>query len=228
MRVVLIKLPNWKMNNLKSKKSGILVAPSVLSADFGILNEEIKSLEKYADLLHIDVMDGHFVPNLTFGAPVVKCIKTKLPMHCHLMVSNPESLIDDFAKAGASGITIHQETTPHLHGMIQKIKSLGVRAGVAINPSTPVWTLEDVIDDLDYVLVMSVNPGFGGQKFIEEALDKIAWLREMRPDIDIEVDGGVNDKTAKRIRDAGANILISGSYIFGAKDRKAAISKLRG
>lgn len=209
-------------------KPKVKIAASILSADFGNLNEDIKSVEKDVDLLHVDVMDGHFVPNLTFGAPVVRHIKTKLDMYCHLMVSNPEDFIEDFVKAGANGIAVHQETSDHLHKLVQEIKSHGVKAGVAINPATPVWTLEDIIDDLDYVLVMSVNPGFGGQKFIEETLEKIAMLRDMRPDLDIEVDGGVNDKTAPKIIEAGANVLISGSYIFGATNRAAAIKKLRG
>lgn len=205
----------------------IKIAPSILSADFGRLNEEVASIEKFADVLHVDVMDGHFVPNLTFGAPVVKYIKTKLPMNCHLMVSNPEELIESFVKAGASTITVHQEATDHLHRLVQKIKSFGLRAGVAINPATPIWVLEDIIGDVDEVLVMSVNPGFGGQEFIESSLEKISLLRGMRDDLDIAVDGGIDDKTAKKVVQAGANILVSGSYIFNSCDRKKAIEKLK-
>ncbi|MBU0982112.1 ribulose-phosphate 3-epimerase [Patescibacteria group bacterium] len=209
-------------------KHKVQIAASILSADFGELNKDIKSVEDKVDLLHVDVMDGHFVPNLTFGAPVVKCIKTKLPMICHLMVENPEDLIDDFAAAGAGGISFHQEVAPHMNRLVERIKSLRMKAGVAINPATPVWTLEDIVDELDFVLVMSVNPGFGGQEFIPEALEKVALLREMSPDLSIEVDGGVNEKTAAKIIEAGANILVSGSYIFSSKNRADAIKNLRG
>lgn len=204
----------------------IQIAPSILSADFGNLNEEMKSVESYADLFHVDVMDGHFVPNLTIGAPVVKCLKSALPLSCHLMIENPENFVEQFAKAGAATITIHVEAAKDLKAIISQIKSYGVRAGVSIKPKTEVSAIESVINDIDEVLVMSVEPGFGGQEFMENSLEKIAALRKMRPDLDISVDGGINDKTAKRVIEAGANILVSGSYIFGAPDRAAAIKSL--
>ncbi len=205
----------------------IKIAPSILSADFGKLNEEIASVEPYVDLLHVDVMDGHFVPNITIGAPVVQCIKSKLPLDLHLMIEHPERYVEDFVKAGAASITVHQEACRHLHRVIQQIKSLGVKAAVSINPATPLEMIEEVLDDVDMVLIMSVNPGFGGQKFIEGALGKIAELRKLKPDLDIEVDGGINAETAKKCVEAGANILVAGSYIFGAKDRQQAIQSLR-
>jgi len=206
----------------------IKIAPSILSADFGRLNEEIKKIEKYVDVIHVDVMDGHFVPNITIGAPVVKWIKTKLPLNCHLMIEHPENFIDAFAKAGAETIVVHQEVCPHLNKVIQQIKNAGCRAGVSINPGTPMEVLEEVIEDLDEVLIMSVNPGFGGQSFIESSLGKIAAVRELAPDIDIAVDGGINAETGRLCVEAGANILVAGSYIFGAKNRKKAIESLRG
>lgn len=205
----------------------IQIAPSILSADFGKLNEEIASVEPYVDLLHVDVMDGHFVPNITLGPPVVRKIQSKLPLDLHLMIEHPEQYIDDFVKAGAASITVHVEACKHLHRVIQQIKAAGVKAAVSLNPATPVEDIKHVLDDVDMVLVMSVNPGFGGQKFIPVALEKIRELRGMRPDLDIEVDGGVNAKTAKQCIEAGANILVAGSYIFGADDRKAAIESLR-
>lgn len=206
----------------------IKIAPSILSADFGKLNEEIASIEPYSDFLHVDIMDGHFVPNITIGAPVVRCIKTKLPLDCHLMIERPEDFIEDFVKAGAKSITVHQETCKHLHRVIQHIKSFKIKAAVSINPATPLEMITEIIDDIDMVLVMSVNPGFGGQQFIENALGKIIALRELAPKIDIEVDGGINAETAQMCIEAGANILVAGSYIFGAKDRKKAILSLRG
>jgi len=213
----------------------VKIAPSILSADFGRLNEEIASVEPYVDLLHVDVMDGRFVPNITIGAPVVKWLKTGLPLDIHLMIERPELLIEDFVKAaaaaGCSGknlsITVHQEECKHLHRIVQLIHSFGVKAAVSINPGTPLEMIRDVLDDVDMVLIMSVNPGFGGQKFIEHALQKIQLLREIMPGLDIEVDGGVNAETAKQCVDAGANILVAGSYIFEAKDRKKAIESLR-
>jgi len=206
----------------------IKIAPSILSADFGKLNEEIKTIEKYADLLHIDVMDGNFVPNLTFGAPVVSKIKTTLPLDCHLMVNHPETYVDDFVKAGASIITVHAETCPNLHRNLQQIKDHGIKAGVAINPHTEIDFLEFVAPLVDMVLVMSVNPGFGGQKFIESVLPKIKQIRKLYPKMDIQVDGGINAETAKKVIKAGANVLVAGNYIFTAKDRKVAIESLRG
>lgn len=211
----------------------IKIAPSILSADFGRLNDEIKSVENFSDMLHVDVMDGHFVPNITIGAPVVACIKSGLPLDCHLMIEHPEKYVEDFAKAGASSITVHQEACKHLHRVVQLIKSLKnkqgqpVKAAVSINPATPLKMIEEVLDDVDMVLIMSVNPGFGGQKFIDGALSKIAELRNLKPKLDIEVDGGINSETARMCVAAGANILVAGSYIFGAKDRKMAIASLR-
>lgn len=205
------------------------IAPSILSADFGKLNKEVASIEKYSDMLHVDVMDGHFVPNITIGAPVVRCIKTKLPLDCHLMIEHPEKYIDDFVKAGASSITVHQEAcAANLDAVLKQIRShRGMKAAVSINPCTPMEMIEEVLDDVDMVLVMSVNPGFSGQKFIDTALGKIMALRELKPKLDIQVDGGINAETARMCIEAGANILVAGSYIFGAKDRKEAIGSLR-
>jgi ribulose-phosphate 3-epimerase len=205
----------------------VKIAPSILSADFGKINEEIALVEPYVDWIHVDVMDGHFVPNITIGPCVVKALKTKLPLDCHLMIENPGKYVEDFVKAGVSSLTVHQEVVPHLHSVVQQIKDLGVKAGVSINPATPVDTLKDVLDDVDLVLIMSVNPGFGGQKFMPVALEKIKWLKERKPDLDIEVDGGINDETAAQCIEAGANVLVSGSYIFKAEDRIKAIESLR-
>lgn len=205
----------------------IQIAPSILSADFGKLNEEIATVEPYVDLLHVDIMDGHFVPNITMGPPIVSKIQSSLPLDLHLMIENPEQYIDDFVKAGAASITVHAEACKHLHRVIQQIKAAGVKAAVSLNPATPIEDIKHVLDDVDMVLVMSVNPGFGGQKFIDGALDKIRKLRSMKPELSIEVDGGVNAETGKQCIEAGANILVAGSYIFGAKDRKAAIATLR-
>ena len=207
-------------------KLKIKIAPSILSADFGRLDEEIASVEKYVDLLHVDVMDGHFVPNITIGAPVVRSLKTKLPLDCHLMIAEPQRYIKDFARAGANSITVHQETCTNLRKIIQQIKAYKVRAAVALNPKTPLKKILKVIDNLDMVLLMSVNPGFGGQDFIYSVLEKITALRKIAPKLDIQVDGGINPQTAKMCIDAGANILVAGSYIFGAKDRKKAIQSL--
>lgn len=203
------------------------IAASILSADFGELNKDIKSVEKYVDRVHFDVMDGHFVPNITMGAPILSKIKTKLPIEAHLMIENPERYIEDFVKAGATTIIVHQESTYHLHRLVHQIKDLGAKAAVSLNPATPLVMLEDILPDLDQVLLMTVNPGFGGQKFIDLVLPKIIELREACPDLDIEVDGGVDSTTVKRAVEAGANVLVSGSYLFSAKDRKKAIEKLR-
>lgn len=203
------------------------IAASILSADFGKLNEEIASVEPFVDMLHVDIMDGHFVPNITIGPPVVRKIKTGLPMDLHLMIENPENYVEEFVKAGAASITVHQEASTHLHGLIQKIKELGIKAAVSINPGTPLEAIEEVLDDVDMVLIMSVNPGFGGQAFIPSVLDKVVELRGLKDDLDIQMDGGINDKTAGDCIDAGANILVAGSYIFGAEDRKAAVESLR-
>lgn len=213
----------------------IKIAPSMLSADFANLTSEIKKVEQAgADMLHIDIMDGHFVPNLTFGPPVVSAIKkvTKMPFDVHLMVKNPEALIADFAGAGADIITVHAETAPHLHRLLQNIKELGLRAGIALNPSTSLSTIEEVLDIADMVLIMSVNPGFGGQKFISSAVNKIVRLKKMIDErklkIDIEVDGGINSNTARDVIKAGANVLVAGSAVYGAPDAAMAIKTIRG
>lgn len=213
----------------------IQIAPSILSADFGKLNAEIATVEPYVDLLHVDIMDGHFVPNITMGPVIVKSIQTKLPIDLHLMIEHPEMYIEEFVKAATANglpkekvsVTVHQEACKHLHRVIQLIKSFGVKAAVSINPATPVEMIRDILGDLDMVLIMSVNPGFGGQKFIPVALDKIREIRKLKPELDIEVDGGINAETAKQCIEAGANILVAGSYIFGAEDRKKAIESLR-
>lgn len=212
-----------------------LISASILSADFSKLNEEIKSVEPHTDMLHIDVMDGHFVPNITFGAPVTAKLKCGRQMDVHLMIEHPENYLEDFAKAISKAhgkradcyITVHQEACHHLHRVIQQIKEFGCRAAVALNPATPLYTIEPMLNELDMVLLMTVNPGFGGQKFINSVLSKIASLRKKAPKLNIEVDGGINDKTAKLAVKAGANILVAGYYIFSAKDREKAIESLR-
>jgi ribulose-phosphate 3-epimerase len=211
------------------------IAPSILSADFARLGEEIKDVERGgADYIHVDVMDGHFVPNITIGPLIVEAIRpiTKLPLDVHLMIENPDRYIQHFAQAGADIITVHVEACIHLHRTIQLIKDHGVKAGVVLNPATPVDTLQHIIDDLDMVLLMTVNPGFGGQKFIKQVLPKIYAVSEMAKSkglsIDIEVDGGVNSETAKLCIEAGANVLVAGSAIYNEKDRAEAIRAIRG
>ena len=213
----------------------IYVAPSILSADFAELGNEIRKIEAAgADLVHVDVMDGHFVPNISLGIPVVKCARkaTKLPFDVHLMIENPDRYIDAFAEAGADIITVHQEACVHLHRTIQMIKKRNLKAAAALNPATPVSTLESILPDLDMVLLLSVNPGFGGQSYIPATTRKIAALRRMAdelgmPDLDIEVDGGVDPVTCKEVRAAGANVLVAGSAVFGAADPAAVIAALK-
>lgn len=205
----------------------IKIAPSILSADFGKLNAEIASIEKYADLLHLDIMDGHFVPNITFGPEIIKNIKTSLPLHCHLMISNPEIHAEAFAKVGANIITFHIEAIPEPLELIKQIKSYGVKAGLSLNPPTEVEEILPFLNEVDYVLVMSVQPGFGGQSFMDSAIPKIQAIRSLYPDLDIEVDGGINAQTGRLAKEAGANILTAGSYIFRSDDRGKAIESLR-
>lgn len=214
----------------------IKVAPSILSADFLNLAQDIKSIESSgADLVHLDIMDGNFVPNITFGPMIVKQIRplTKLPFDAHLMVDQPLKFAEEFVKAGADMITVHAETEKHLHRSLQAIKSLGVKAGVSVNPHTPVDFLKNVGDICDLFLVMSVNPGFGGQKYIESATEKIREVAKIREEFgfnyEISVDGGVNDKTLSKVVEAGADIVVMGSYFYGKplSERKALIDSVK-
>ena len=212
----------------------IKIAPSILSADFGRLAEEIRAVEAAgADLIHIDVMDGHFVPNLTLGPLVVEAIRpvTNLPFDVHLMIENPDAYLEAFAKAGADWLSVHVESTPHLHRTVSRIKELGKKAGVVLNPATPLESLDYLLEEIDYVLIMSVNPGFGGQKFIPSALRKVRTLKEMLRarglEIPIEIDGGVNLTTVAEVVRAGAEILVAGSAIFGTEDYRATIKAFR-
>ena len=210
------------------------IAPSILAADYANFASELKRIEETsAEYVHIDIMDGQFVPNITFGADVVASMRkhSKLVFDCHLMVVNPERFVDAFAQAGADIMTIHAESTLHIHGALQKIKKAGMKAGVVINPGTPVSAIEPVLSLVDQVLIMTVNPGFGGQAFIPEMLEKVQKVAKIRDekgyDFDIEVDGGVDNKTTKACYQAGANVFVAGSYLFKASDLTAQVETLR-
>ena len=212
----------------------IKIAPSILSADFSRLAEEVQAVDRAgADYIHIDVMDGHFVPNITIGPLVVAALRkvTDKPLDVHLMIENPDLYIADFAKAGADIISVHQEAVPHLHRTVQLIKSLGKQAGVSLNPATPVETLDVILDQLDLVLIMSVNPGFGGQAFISSALDKIRALRQRITQrglaTELQVDGGIKVDNIREVVAAGADVLVAGSAVFNANDYAATITALR-
>ncbi len=216
------------------QKQPIIIAPSILSADLLRLEEQVKTVaENGAGFIHVDVMDGHFVPNLTFGPNMVKALKriTDIPLDVHLMISNPDRYIDTYARAGADILTVHQEACTHLHRTLQTIHHAGMKAGVSLNPATPLSTIENVLDDMDLLLIMTVNPGFGGQKFIPQGLKKIAKARKMinaaGRDILLEVDGGVDMQTVESIVQAGARVLVSGSAIFGRPDIVTAMQELK-
>ncbi len=209
------------------------ISPSILSADFARLADEIKLIEDFADYVHVDVMDGHFVPNITIGPLVVEAVRrsTRLPLDVHLMIEEPERFVESFARAGSDIITVHAEATKHLHRVVESIKELGKKAGVSINPATPVNVLEDIISDVDLILIMSVNPGWGGQSFIPGSLRKISAVRRMieeegRP-VELEVDGGIKVNNIKEAFEAGADVFVSGSGIFGTKDYGAAIAEMK-
>lgn len=211
-----------------------LIAPSILSADFARLGDEIRAVEAAgADWIHVDVMDGHFVPNITIGPLIVEAIRpvTSLPMDVHLMIENPDNYIPDFAEAGASWISVQTEASVHLNRSVQLIRECGARPGVVLNPTTPIQVLEWIIEDIDYVLIMSVNPGFGGQAFIKNSLEKIIALRQMIQSKNLEtliqVDGGVNENTIADVAAAGADIFVAGSAIFGSDDYSKTISSFR-
>jgi ribulose-phosphate 3-epimerase len=215
-------------------KPPVRIAPSILSADFGRLAEEVRAVERAgADWIHVDVMDGHFVPNLTIGPPVIRAVRraTALPLDVHLMIETPERSLADYAAAGADRIGVHVETCPHLHRALQQIRALGKQSCVVLNPATPAAAAEPVLGEVDQVLVMSVNPGFGGQSFIEAVLPKIAqlrrWIDERELAVELEVDGGVSPDSIERAARAGANVFVAGTAVFGEADYRAAIADLR-
>lgn len=210
-------------------------APSILAADFSKLAEEVKCVDSLgADYIHIDVMDGHFVPNITLGPGIVKCLRphTELPFDVHLMIENPDQYIKDFKEAGADIITVHVEACRHLHRTLQLIKQYEMQCGVVLNPHTPLEMIKHVLQEVDWILIMSVNPGFGGQTFIPDSLNKIAtlnqWRQEQNLSYVIEVDGGVNEETARLCEEAGADVVVAGSAVFNAVDRQLAIQKIKG
>ena len=212
-----------------------MIAPSILSANFSILGEEIKQVEEGgADIIHLDIMDGKYVPNITFGIPVIESIRsiTNLPFDAHLMVLEPEKYVPDFIKAGCNMISFHMDACYHSHRLVEYIKSQGIMAGVVLNPATPVNTIEEIIHYIDYILVMSVNPGFGGQKFIPQTLEKVKKIRELmeennRMDILIEIDGGIKENNIKEVSEAGVNIFVAGSSIFNSKSPYEAVKVLK-
>jgi ribulose-phosphate 3-epimerase len=208
----------------------IKIAPSILASDFSRLGEEVEAVvEAGADLIHVDVMDGHFAPNLTIGPPVVAALRrhVSVPLDVHLMITNPEEFVEPFAQAGADIITFHIEASPHPHRILSKIKDLGCRAGIVLNPGTPPDDIEFVVEHVDMVLIMTVNPGFGGQAFIPEMLRKIQLVRAMLGERDLEVDGGIDARTAGEVIEAGANVLVAGSYIYNSPSYLEAIESLR-
>ena len=216
--------------------SNIKIAPSILASNFSKLNDEVISIDNAgADFIHLDIMDGHFVPNLTFGPPIIKSVRnlTKLPFDVHLMVSNPDTLLDEYVNAGANIITVHVEACNHLARTLHYIKSKGCKAGVAINPHTDIQFIENVIEDLDLILIMTVNPGFGGQKFIKSMVKKISLVKEIisSRDIFLEVDGGITKENSKEVINAGANVLVAGTSVFKTNQKttyKMNIDSLRG
>lgn len=212
----------------------VKIAPSILSADFRNLEEEIEKVEKAgADLIHLDVMDGHFVPNISFGPMIVNSVRkcTRLPLDVHLMIEDPEAYLEKFVEAGADYLTVHLEADRHLHRTLTRIKSLGVKNGCVLNPATPFWLVKPVIGEIDLLLLMSVNPGFGGQKFIPSVLDKIREVKKFIQDndlkVEIEIDGGINPATAGKAKQAGATILVAGDAVFRSGDYKKSVNELR-